>query len=184
MKYLTPELLVRCRSLDADVSDAAAEEWEQAIDAYRERLRVIRKGLPRGARGLLSQVTLHDAKILALVYAKEDPWLTLLIHLEGTPSQPGEKLQLAYHLVVGEQGGVRVANHPGLHNGNSNLRWILYDEFDFDEQRSFFTHSLLLADGKEFEIRFHDLRVRRLGDVLLPPLELMEGKKTWPSVSA
>jgi hypothetical protein len=39
MKYFKPELLARYRSLDDGVAEAAAEEWEQAVVAYRRRLR-------------------------------------------------------------------------------------------------------------------------------------------------
>ena len=34
MKYFKLDLLTRCRSLDDDVAEEAAEEWEQAITAY------------------------------------------------------------------------------------------------------------------------------------------------------
>src|SRR5689334_15240213 len=42
MKYFKPKLLARCRSLDDDIADAAAAQWDKAIVAYREHLRAIR----------------------------------------------------------------------------------------------------------------------------------------------
>ena len=53
MKYFKPDLLARCRSLDDQVAEAAAQEWEQAITDYRARIKAIRLRLPTGARRLL-----------------------------------------------------------------------------------------------------------------------------------
>ncbi len=44
---------------------------------------------------------------------------------------------------------------------------------------SFFTHALLLSDGREIDIRFHHLTVRRLGQVYTPT-ELTERDVIWP----
>src|SRR5438552_5952067 len=52
MKYFKPDLLARCRSLDDEVAEAAAQEWEQAITDYRARIKAIRLRLPTGARRL------------------------------------------------------------------------------------------------------------------------------------
>jgi hypothetical protein len=181
MKYFKPELLARCRSLE-DVAEAAAEEWERAIVAYRARTRAIRLRLPSPARRLLSRVALHDAKVLAIALGRKQPRFTLLVRLEDTPSQPGEILELNYLSVAGEHGGVTFRKHPQLDRGAAGLGSILYDEFDLDEQRAFFTHSLLLTGGYEIEVRFHALRVRRLEEVLLPPTTLTEVERTWPLV--
>ena len=184
MKYFKPELLARCRSLDDEVADSAAQEWEQAITTYRNHLRDIRQRLPAGARRLSSRVSLHDAKVLALTTRRNQPCLTLLIRLEGTASQPGNVLELAYHLVAGPHGGLIVRKHQQSKKDAPSLGWVLYDEFDLDEQHAFFTHSLLLTDGSEVEIRFHNLRVRQVEEVLVSPLELIEGERTWPLVEA
>ncbi len=181
MKYFTPDLLARCRSLDDDVADSAAEEWERALAAYRARLQAIRPHLPSGARVLLSRFTLHDARVLTIAVGRKRPTFTLVLRLEGTPSEPGALLELSYLLVTGPHGGVVTRKDAQLKKNDASGRgWILYDEFDLDEQRAFFTHSLLLADGYEVEVRFHSLRVRRLDEVLIPPLELGEGERTWP----
>jgi hypothetical protein len=184
MKYFKPELLARCRSLDDDLADAAAEEWEQAVAAYGQRLRAIRRLVPRAVRGLLARVTLHDAKVLTIAAAKGEPRLRIWLQLEGTASQPGEVLELNYLVVAGPHGGMAVKKHPQFKKSAPGLGWVLYDEFNLEEQRAFFTHSLLLTGGYEIEVRFHNLTVRRLNDVLLPPLELPEGERTWPLVEA
>ncbi len=184
MRYLKPELLVRCRSLDDDAAETAAEEWEQGIEAYRTRLKAIRSRLPVGARRLLSRFSLHDAKVLSLSSGSKEPRFTLVVHLEDTPSQAGEVLELSYLSVAGPHGGVTFKKHPGFDKRVPGLGCVLYNEFDQDDERAFFTHSLLLADGFEIEVRFHHLRVRHLDEVFISPLELPETEKTWPLVEA
>jgi hypothetical protein len=185
MKYFKPELLARCRSPVDDTADAAAKEWERAILAYRKRLQAIRPALPGSVRRLLSRVTLHDAKVLAITAGPErQPWFTLLVRLEGTASSPGELLELTYLCVTGPHGGVAFKKQAPFKKNSPGLGWVLYDEFDFHKKRNFFTHSLLLTGGHEVEIRFRNLRVRCLDEVLLPPHELPEGERTWPRVGA
>jgi hypothetical protein len=182
MKYFKPELLARCRSLDDDVAEAAAEEWEQASAAYRARLRAIRLQLPPAARRLMSRVTLHDAKVLGVASSRRRPWFSLRLQLEGTPGQPGEALELAYHVVAVPHGGLVFRKHA-IDQSPPEPLWVLYNEFDIDAERAFFTHSLLLTGGLEMEIRFHNLRIRYLDEVV-SPLELIEAEGKWPLVEA
>jgi hypothetical protein len=123
--------------------------------------------------------------VLTIAFGRKRPTFTLVIRLEGTASEPGALLELSYLLVTGPHGGTAVTKHAPPRTGDSPGRgWILYDEFDLDEQRNFFTHSLLLAGGNEIEVRFHSLRVRPLDEVLIAPLELPEGERTWPLATA
>jgi hypothetical protein len=184
MKYFTPELLARCRSLDDDVADAAALEWEKAIAAYQARIRVIRLRFPANVRRLLGRVSLHDAKVLAITVGKGSPRFTLLVRLEGSASRPGTVLELDYLLVAGPWGGVAFRKPAQFGNGAAGLGWVLHDEFDLDEDRAFFTHSLLLSGGDEIAVRFHGLSVRQLDEAFVSPLGLTEGEKTWPLVEA
>jgi hypothetical protein len=169
-------------SLDDDVAEAAAEDWEQASLAYRARLRAIRRQLPPAARRLISRVTLHDAKVLGVASSRRGPWFALRLQLEGTPGQPGETLELAYHVVAIPHGGLAFRKHA-IDQGLQEPLWVLYNEFDIDEERAFFTHSLLPTGGLEMEIRFHDIRVRYLDEVV-SPLELIEAEGKWPLVEA
>jgi hypothetical protein len=107
MRYFTPELLARSRSPDDDVSEAAADEWEQAVAKYNAELDSIRPDLPPGVRALLASCSLHDARILSISEARRRPRLSLLIQLEGRPTRPGDLLELQYLLV-------RTSKHPGL----------------------------------------------------------------------
>jgi hypothetical protein len=93
-------------------------------------------------------------------------------------------LELSYLLAEGKHGGASFQQHRHSRRDTSGLGWILYDEFDADSKRGFFAHSLLLTGGDEVMVRFHNLRVRRLGEARLPPLELPAGEKTWPLVVA
>jgi hypothetical protein len=182
MKYFTPELLARCRSLE-DVAEAAAEELEQASDAYRTRLKALRPSLPPGVRRLVSTVSLHDAKVLNVSFGKRKPRFALRLRLEGINNQPGEVLELSYRVVAGPNGGVAVRRHPQGSEGPKGVHWVLNNEFDVDEERGFFTHCILLTSGVEIEIRFHALSVQYLEEVVAP-LQLDEEARTWPLVEA
>ena len=179
MKYFKPELLARYRSSDDGVADAAAKEWEEALAAYQARFKVVRGKLPPGVRRLCSKVSLHDAKVLGVAYGNEQPLFGIMLQLEGSQGQRGEVLELNYHPVVGEKGGIHIGTHSSSERAAHRDVWILYDEFDFDEEHAFCTHSLLLTDGREIEIRFHNLTVRRLKQVFTPP-HLPEGEVKWP----
>lgn len=162
MKYFTRELLARCRSLDDDVAESAAEEWEEAIARYNDRLGGIRSRLPLDVRKLLADVTLHDATVLVRTIssgANVDS-ATLRVRLEGSESKPGEVLELHYSLVRGSAFEVFPRPSECLQEGQAS-DLILYDEFELDEQSGIFMHSLLLADGSEMRFRFRQLRILR-----------------------
>lgn len=183
MKYFTPDLLARCRSLDDDVAEAAAEEWERTSAAYAARLKAIRSSLPRDVRSLLATTSLHDAKLLSLSFGKRERRFFLRVRLEGTGEQPGDVLELRYHPVAGPNGGVALRKHSDSGSATPGSYWVLCSEFDADEERGFFTHSLLLTGGVELEVRFHSVSIQRLEEVA-SPLELGEVGRTWPLVGA
>lgn len=181
MNYFQPDVLVRCRSRDDDVAEAAAREWEKGITAYQARLRAIRNLLPAGARKFNANVALHDAELLGVAFGKRRPRVRLLLRLAGAGGQPGEMLELTYGPVRGPNGGVAFQTHPQLGSSSPQAVWVLYDELDLDEERAFFTHRLLLSDGREVEIRFHTLQVRYLEEVV-SPLQLTAIEKKWQLV--
>jgi hypothetical protein len=173
VKYFTPELLARCRSLDEDVAEAADEEWEQAIAAYRQRLQEIRKSLPLGARQLLKHVTLHDAQLLTINRAGKELFLTF--RLAGSANKPAGGVEL--HCTLTRPAELHT-HEPQPPNGPTT-RWLLYDEFDLphDRQETGFAHSLLLAGGLELRIAFSRLRIRRFARVLLADSKVSEIEK-------
>ncbi|MBY0522910.1 MAG: hypothetical protein K2R98_05910 [Gemmataceae bacterium] len=182
MKFFTPELLARCRSLDDDVAEAASQEWDQARAAYRLRFKAIRASLPVGARRLFARASLHDAKVIGVSFGKRKANFSLLLRLEGASSQPGELLELNYHPVGGPTGGISFRRHPQVAQGAPEALWVLYDEFDLKEELNFFTHSILMTGGYELQVRFHSLRCRNVGEIV-SPLQLSEEERTWPLAS-
>jgi hypothetical protein len=102
-----------------------------------------------------------------------------MVQLEGSAGKNGEVLELSYHPVAGPSGGVAIRMPAGAAQQLRRDARILYDEFDLNEEHAFFTHSLLLTDGREIEVRFHSLTVRRIGHVFTPT-ELTEREVKWP----
>jgi len=179
MKYFKPELLARYRSSDDGVADAAAKEWEEATAAYQARFKSVRGKLPASVRRLCSKSSLHDAGVLGVARNDRKPLFGILLRLEGSHGQSGEVLELSYHPVVGPKGGIEITTHASSQSKVRRGVWVLYDEFDINEEHAFFTHSLLLCDGREIEIRFHNLTVRRL-DQVFTPAELTQREVKWP----
>jgi len=179
MKYLKPELLARCQSRDDDVAEAAAKEWEKALAAYQTRFKAIESLLPPEVSRLCSRFSLHDAKMLGAAYGtREEALFGVLFQLEGPPGHPGEILQLNYHPVAGPNGGVNVKPPSSSEGGSRRDVWVQYDELDLDEEHGFFTHSFLLTDGREIEVRFNGLTIRLLDQVVTPP-HLPAGERKW-----
>jgi hypothetical protein len=179
MKYFKPELLARCQSLDDDVAEAAADEWDRAIDKYNEELAAIRPLLPAGVIDLIDHFALHDARIEAfgIFWPRSKFLASLIVRLEGTSVSPGPLLELAYTLPA-ETTWFTI---PGVVTTGMDLRGltghnllILYDEFNetADGPVREFSHSFLLSDGVEMQIRFTDLHIRRLKQSEMPFLDL------------
>jgi hypothetical protein len=167
MKYLKYALLERCRSLDNDVAEAAGDEWDQAIDRYDAALTAIRPQFPAGVRTILDRFSLHDAKVLTYFLTKRR--LSLLVRLEGTSACPGKLLELNYTLA---KAGLRIVRHVDVKRRPKDRGRIQYDEYGkASDSPAVFSHSLLLAEGRELRIRFTDLHVRRLKKVVLPSAE-------------
>jgi hypothetical protein len=164
MKYLTPELLARTRSLDDDAADSAAVEWEQALAAYHSGLQTFRRNLPLGARQLLRHASLHDARLLTINRTGTDLFLTF--RLAKAAHKLGGGVELRYRLA--DQSKLVIHQSEALPNGPST-RWVLYDEWDQGDQgtEQTFTHSLLMTGGLEMRIKFRNLQLRWFGRVLL-----------------
>lgn len=182
MRYFKPELLARSRSQDDEVAEAAAKEWEEATAGYEARFNVIAPRLPGGAGELCSRFSLHDAKVLGAAFATEKAMFVILLRLEGASGQIGKVLELNYLPMAGPTGGVAVKPNASLQGRSHKDVWVLYDEFDFNEECRFCTHSLLLTDGREIEVRFTDMKVLLLDEVVTPGY-LTEGERKWPTVS-
>lgn len=180
MKYFKPELLARCRSRDDDVAEAAATEWEEAVAAYQKRFDAISPQLPGEVGRLCSRFPLHDAKMLGAAFATETALFCILLQLEGEAGHTGKVLELKYLPVAGPNSGVIIKTHHSIQGASRRDVWVLYDEFDLDEEHRFFTHSLLLTDGREIEVRFTNLTVVLLDEVVTP-VHLTDCERKWPA---
>src|SRR4051794_36944181 len=88
MKYFKPELLARCRSLDDDEAEAAADGWERAVTAYNAKLATIRRELPPGVRFILDHFSLHDARLFGITVSRAKPWVSLFVRHDLTLRHP------------------------------------------------------------------------------------------------
>lgn len=163
MKYMTADLLARCRSEDDAVAEAAAEQWDLACEAYNEHVERISSDLPSGARKLLRKFSLHDAKVLTAA-VDESPHFSIFLETEA-PADPKDRyLELRYRLAGGLKNGLRVTMHKALESDGRPLRRWLYDEFDLfsPETAVAYVHSILFSGGCELQLTFSSLAVRRL----------------------
>jgi hypothetical protein len=158
MKFFTPERYLRLGNLaDERTFLAAQEDWEQAVQRYRDHLGRVGKALPARLRRLVGTVCLHDARVL-------DMWqdggrrLTVTLLPE---SEPARLVVLAYSL----------AGPPRVERGvlppercSEPVAW-LYDELGVsrttDGKTRTFTHDILLSNGWEMRLRFHRVGVSR-----------------------
>jgi hypothetical protein len=167
MKYMTPELLARFRSLDDETAEAASVEWERQCEAYENHLKEIRPYLSRGVRRFLQGSSFHDAKVLAMT-ADDAAHFSLFLE----PNEPGEKknrIELRYRLAIGSAKGYEIFRHPVLSGDGNPFGWWLYDEFDIVKgDVSAMTHSILFTGGCELRLTFFALSCRRLNFVSIP----------------
>jgi hypothetical protein len=150
MNYMTPELLARFQSPDDSTANAAADAWERNGVAYRGRLKEITADMPRALQRLVRRDRLHDARVEA-IRVRPDRW-SLLVALEGSNTA----LELAYRDVL----KTKVTRHEQLAKPGLPLIW-LYDEVDAGGEKDVWTHSILFTGGRELQLWFKDLRVRR-----------------------
>lgn len=168
MKYMTPELLVRVRSLNDDVAEAARDEWQKQCEAYNHHLKDVQKDFSPAARRLM-RFNFHDAKVRGMA-ADEAPHFSFFLELPD-PSQPGGKknFEIRYRLVVGVAAGFEVLRHKELREDGVPLRWWLYDEWDISDGKiRAMTHSILFSGGWEIRLAFYSVSCRRLDFLSLP----------------
>lgn len=159
MKFFTPDLILRFNSSDdEEEADRANEEWELAIQAYRDHLDGLQDQFPSQVKKL-ARLCLHDAEILA----SEEPIEEFLpLYPFGSfpfwarfsilsVRQDNEVTSLIYALWD------RVRKHQATGNwpfSKVRTHW-LYDEVDVSSpHRGMFLHRVLLSDGTILEIPF------------------------------
>src|SRR5262245_25612398 len=129
MRFMTPELLARVRSLDDRVSEAAADQWETQCADYQKHLQNIRGDFPRMLWNRLMKLDLHDAKVLTMAF-DEAPHFSIFLQTQDSPDPAMQYVELRYGLVGGKH-GIRLnrLSIPELADGTP-LGWWLYDEID------------------------------------------------------
>lgn len=127
------------------------DEWESRWTAFQEHQRTVLPLLSAGADHLVQDVNLHDAVPKGCTVG--DP--TILLRFVAGDLQRGyEFVELTYsdaHL-----SGATVAD---VRDWLTEAE-VLYDEVDLDDGR--FVHRYLLGPGREFDLHFSGVELRRL----------------------
>jgi hypothetical protein len=156
MKYFTPELLLRFRSEDDDIADAASEEWERAIARYRRRFRKLRPSLPESVRKFHDEYCLHDAEVCAparLPGGQQD----VIIVTQNLDTLFPEHLNTLITLQYAVAEAPVIERCPEADAFYQRHPIWLYDEFDVIEP-GVFSHEILISTGRVIKIRFRDFR--------------------------
>jgi hypothetical protein len=175
MRYFTPDILIRGNASDDTVSDAADDEWDAASTAYQARLAELNDRLPDDVRDLLG-LCLHDGELLAW----GDPGAlarathAVLPIMGRTPRVDRSVVAVRLDDVVTSieyQLAGPVASSPQRtekpFTARDHVAW-LYDEVDQSPgSATTYLHRVLLSDGREVEVPFTSVSVRRFP--LLPP---------------
>lgn len=152
MRYFTPELYLKFKSVDRGVVAKTHDEWEDAIRSYRQRLEEIGPNMTSNVRSMAESLCLHDADYLGMaVLPVPDlgkPLAVLLIRQDAT------RVFLVY--LLAEQPLTRQVNVEWPYS-KDQVHW-LYDEFDVDES-GFQKHEVLLSNGQIVTLRFHEMQV-------------------------
>jgi hypothetical protein len=144
MRHFTPDRWLRLQ----DVSDertfhAAHADWQHALSDYRQELERNRPLLSLQLLRFAEDECLHDAILLA-------DWRgRVRLNLLVQPEQPTERLFLLTYSLV-EPARVVSPVLPKEHRSERAV-WM-YDEIGVEGDT--FTHSILLGDGREIELRF------------------------------
>ncbi len=155
MRYFTPELYLRFSSGNPAVARSAEAEWEQANQDYHRYLESITPKMPTQAKDYAENICLQDTELIDLRETRSERAATIAMvvrnenkcHIYLTYFSPGTIRQITAISAW--------PTRPGL------VHW-LYDEFASDErQPGLFLHKIMLSDGRQVEIPFVDVSVRR-----------------------
>jgi hypothetical protein len=149
MRYFTPELLSRIRSLDEDVSAAAHQEWERALVNYQRRWAKIKAAFPEGVRRFEEDpVCLHDAQVLSM--GQQGDTFAIVSQLE-----PPSRQLVVLTFTLDEEPIIETTAFPGKKE-SSYISWM-YEEFDVDRRKKCWFR-LLLSNGWVVKLCFRDFQ--------------------------
>jgi len=192
MKFFTPELVALCRSDDPQALDEAESRWEEAGEQYSQYLKKVRKSFPRGIRRLFHRYYFHDATIYRI--GQRDRFFLIELKLD-TP--PKSYLTFRYRLLcpvdINQQ-----ALPPVCQSGGSTVGWLYSEidrltleevllsprtsdwvKADWLDQLQepeaarkvpwpFWCHRILLSNGWELTLAFHDVEIDEYENLLTP----------------
>ena len=170
MRYFTRQLFQQFNSADDEEADRADQEWEAALEKYRQHREGLRDRMP-GNVAKLADLNLHDAEILSRA-EETQPGAPFFYH--NAPVPVPVALWSALAIVSVRVGGDVLLLLYGLWDHIrehlapddwlfSKLRehW-LYDEVDVAAERpGLFLHRILLSSGIELEIPFTTVVIHR-----------------------
>ncbi|MCY2989107.1 MAG: hypothetical protein NTY19_14725 [Planctomycetota bacterium] len=148
MKYFKPELFVAFNSGDARAANRASQAWDEAVTAYDQYLKSIRRRLPAAVQKL-SKLYLHDATYLDFGEDSPSPE-NRVAHL--TVRRDGQPLLLLYFLL--DTPSVTPAVTDPVFSEHS-VHW-LYDELELRGPGDV-SHEILFSNGCIYRFRFHHL---------------------------
>lgn len=167
MKYFTPALYARLQLPGEAEMDAADADWDKAVARYDRRLKTIWPALPEALRFLLEKLYLHDAEVLSM--GRQGKTVVFLLQLDVPPQ---ELVLITYRLT--EEPAIDQAALAPEHR-SEGVAWM-HDEVDLSrrqKQRSF-SHAILLSNGWEIRLCFHEVQVvvlQRLLPVVKTPAD-------------
>jgi hypothetical protein len=158
VNFFTSQRLVRLQDRSNEQNFVAApEEWERALEAYKQHLLRVQGALPHDMKQLLDTVSLHDAQVLDMWWGGRTQF-TITLHAWSDPSR---LVVLSYSLV--EPPAVEQDVLPESVRSKP-IAW-LYDELDVRGgtrgREPAFTHRVLLSDGREVHLHFRNVTVKR-----------------------
>jgi hypothetical protein len=165
MKYFTPELIVAYGSDDSATWKEAEARWDAACAQYNAALASLKPAFPPGLRSLEDSYSLHDAVIRSM--GRREGMFVIVLQLD-TP--PQSLLTLTYDLM--EEPIVRRDVLPSeFRSTDGHIDWQ-YDEIEKTlKEPPSWLQSILLSNGWEIVLHFHDVRVEEVQALIPTPRE-------------
>lgn len=145
MRFFTPQLLERIASADDEVSAAAHDDWERAIERSDRRWQKIKDLFPAAVRRFdESGLCLHDAELLSM--GQQRGTLVIALKLEA----PAQSLVVLTFKLLGDP----VIDQTALAaDGKDGPVTWLYEEWDVDRRNRCWLE-VLLSNGWSVKLCF------------------------------
>jgi hypothetical protein len=163
MKYFTPDLIARGQSQDSRVLDEVETLWDERCARYQAHLAALRDELCPGLRRIEDNYYLHDATVRGM--GCQVGSFVIVLQLD-TP--PHSLLTFRYELV--EPPRIDRDVLPESARTCGDLAEWQYDEIEkVLGQPPTWRQSILLSNGWQVVVHFHDVHVEEMQAVLPVP---------------